>query len=62
MDLLTEFIRTTNEAKEQLRALAVQMVENGYKYREIQGILNISVGFISKWNEVYVQIGLSTLL
>jgi putative transposase len=61
MDLLTEFIRTTNEAKEQLRALAVKMVENGYKYREIQGILNISVGFISKWNKVYKEEGVSGL-
>lgn len=61
MDLLTQFIRTTKEPKEQLRGLAVQMVENGYTYREIQAVLNVSVGFISKCKRAYKQEGVSGL-
>jgi len=61
MDLVTEFVRTTKETKEQLRGLAVQMVENSYTYREIQSVLNVSLGFISKWNKIYQLEGVSGL-
>jgi putative transposase len=61
MDLLTEFIRTTKEPKEQLRGLAMQMVENNYTYREIQTILNVSVGFISKCKKAYSKSGVKGL-
>lgn len=61
MDLLTEFIRTTKEPKEQLRGLAIQMVENNYRYREIQTILNVSVGFISKCKKAYSKSGVNGL-
>jgi putative transposase len=61
MDLLTELIQTTKEPKEQLQALAVQMLENNYTYREIQNILNVSVGFISKCKKVYDENGVSEL-
>ncbi|MUG93826.1 hypothetical protein F7734_15965 [Scytonema sp. UIC 10036] len=61
MDLLTELIRTTKEPKEQLRALAVQMVENNYTYREIQQILDVSLGFISKCKKSYDENGINGL-
>lgn len=61
MDLLAEFIHTTKEPKEQLRGLAMQMVENNYTYREIQTILNVSVGFLSKCKKADSEGGVNGL-
>lgn len=61
MDALAQFIQTTSHSKELKRALAVQMVQRQYPYREIQAIVQVSLGFISQWVEVYEQQGIEGL-
>lgn len=53
MDDLTEMIESNPDPRELKRAVAVQMFLSGMKHREIQGILSVSSGFISKWTHLY---------
>jgi putative transposase len=57
-DTLKAFIDSNPDPRELKRALAVQMYEQGYPHREIQAILSVSSGFISKWTQLYRQLGL----
>jgi putative transposase len=50
---LAEFIESNPDPRELKRAIAVQMFLSGLKHREIQGILSVSSGFISKWTQLY---------
>lgn len=61
LDELSEFIQSNPNARELKRAVAVEMFLQGYKHREIQGILGVSSGFISKWTHRYEEKGVSTL-
>ncbi len=61
LDDLNEFIQSNPEPRELKRAVAVQMFLKGYKHREIQEILGVSSGFISKWTKLYEMLGLSGL-
>jgi putative transposase len=61
MDELTEFIQSNCDARELKRALAVQMVQQDYRYAQIQALLQVSVGFISKWKQVFEVQGVSGL-
>lgn len=61
MDELTEFIQSNPDPRELKRALAVQMVMQEYTYYEISAVLGVSVGFISKWRQIYEQRGLTGL-
>lgn len=61
LDELNEFIQSNPDARELKRAVAVKMFLQGYKHREIQGILGVSSGFISKWTQRYEQMGASAL-
>ena len=56
-DDLYIFIRSNPDGRELKRAVAVQMVLNGYKHREITETLGVSSGFISKWTHAYQQSG-----
>lgn len=60
-DELNELIQSNPDARELKRAVAVEMFLQGYKHREIQGILGVSSGFISKWTQHYKQMGVSAL-
>jgi len=60
-DELNELIQSNPDARELKRAVAVEMFLQGYKHREIQGILSVSSGFISKWTQRYKQMGVSAL-
>ncbi len=51
----------TLSPRELKRAIAVQMFLGGYKHREIQEILGVSSGFISKWKQRYEQAGVAGL-
>jgi putative transposase len=53
VDDLTEMIESNPDPRELKRALAVQMFLAGMKHREIQAILSVSSGFISKWTQLY---------
>ncbi len=55
MDELTQFIQSNPDPRELKRALAVQMVLQGYTYYEIRDVLKVSVGFITKWKQSYQQ-------
>lgn len=61
LDDLNEFIQSNPDPRELKRAVAVQMFLQGYKHREIQAILGVSSGFISKWTRLYEQFGVSGL-
>jgi putative transposase len=62
MEELAEFIQSNPDPRELKRALAVQMVSQNYTYFEIQDILQVSVGFISKWRKTFEAQGVSGLV
>lgn len=57
LDDLNEFIQSNPDPRELKRAVAVKMFLQGYQHREIQGVLGVSEGFISKWTQLYEQLG-----
>lgn len=61
MDELTELIQSNPDPRELKRALAVQMVMQEYTYCEIRDVLGVSLGFISKWRQLYEQQGVAGL-
>jgi hypothetical protein len=50
---LKTFINSNPDPRELKRALAVQMVQQGYAYRDIQAVLQVSIGFVTKWKQRY---------
>jgi putative transposase len=48
MEELVEIIQSNPDSRELKRALAVQMVLKGYKYRQIAEILSVSDSFIAQ--------------
>lgn len=50
---LEDFIKSNPDARELKRALAVKFVKLGRNYREITELLDVSLGFISKWQQIY---------
>jgi len=59
--ILEDFIKSNPDARELKRALAVKFVKLGKNYREIMGLLNVSLGFISKWQQIYKEKGTAGL-
>lgn len=53
MEELTQFIQSNPDSRELKRALAVQMVSQGYTYFQIRDVLQVSVGFINKWKQAF---------
>ena len=58
---LSDFIQSNPDPRELKRALAVQMVLKKYSYFEIRDVLQVSVGFISKYKQLFRQQGISGL-
>lgn len=58
---LVKFIKGNPDPRELQRALAVKLVMENYSYSQIQQILNVSIGFISKWNTIFKSQGLKGL-
>lgn len=58
---LTGLIQNNPDPRELKRALAVQMVIQGYAYHEISSVLKVSLGFISKWKLIYQEQGANGL-
>jgi transposase len=50
---LDDFIRSTSDPREIKRALVVKWSWSGRSYRQIIKLLNVSLGFISKWNNKF---------
>ncbi len=58
---LKQFIDSNPDARELKRALAVQMVQQNYRYEDIQAVLQVSLGFISKWKQRFADEGVQGL-
>ena len=58
---LRDFIDSNPDPRELKRALAVQMVLQKYSYFEIRDVLQVSVGFVSKYKKLFKQQGISGL-
>ena len=58
---LKTFIDSNPDPRELKRALAVQMVQQGYLYTDIQAVLPVSLGFITKWKQCYATEGVKGL-
>ena len=50
---LDDFIQSTSYAREIKRALVVKWSLSGISYRQIIKLVNVSLGFISKWNNKF---------
>lgn len=61
MNALEKFIHSNPSVKELKRALAVQMTQQGYGYREIRNVLQVSLGFITQSNQRYDAAGVEGL-
>lgn len=61
MEALQIFIKSNPPGAELKRALAVQMVKQGYRYRQIRDALGVSVGVISNAVKRYEASGVSGL-
>lgn len=57
MEELSKFIQDNPDSRELKRALAVQMVLQDYRHWEIQSVLQVSSGCITKWAQAYEQQG-----
>lgn len=53
LEILKDLIKRNPKPQELKRALAVKLALEGYSYRSIQKILEVSVGFISKWKNAF---------
>lgn len=60
-ELLGEFLRSTRDAREYKRGLAVQMAGQGYAYAAISQLLQVSEPFVSKWKRIYAEQGVGGL-
>ena len=58
---LRDFINNNPDPRELKRALAVQMVLQKYSYFEIRDVLQVSVGFISKYKQLFKEQGITGL-
>ncbi|WP_247218330.1 helix-turn-helix domain-containing protein [Synechococcus sp. C9] len=59
--LLGEFIRSTSDARELKRALAVRMAIEGKPYGEITELLKIHKSFITRWKQEFYEKGIEGL-
>jgi len=62
LDELTQLIQSNPHPRESKRALAVRMVMQDYTYFEIRDTLQVSIGFISKWKQMFEKQGIQGLL
>lgn len=61
MEELIDFIESNSDPRELKRALAVRMAVQDYTYYQIRDILQVSVGFISKWKQIFAEQGIMGL-
>lgn len=61
MKELIQFIQGNPDPRELKRALAVRMVLEDYTYYQIQNILHVSLGFITKCKQVFETQGVDGL-
>jgi len=61
MEMLQEFIRTTRDARELKRALAVQNTVAGRPRADVAAELGCAVAFVDKWRWIYDRQGVAGL-
>jgi transposase len=61
IERLINFINTNGDSREMKRALAVKLALEGYAYRAINKILNVSQGYVSKWKKRFIKQGIKGL-
>lgn len=61
METLEQFIQSNPPTLELKRALAVQMIQRGYRYREICEVLQVSLGFVTACYQRYESAGTEEL-
>ena len=61
MNELEELIASNPDPRELKRAIAVQMRLQGYRYQDIQDLLQVSSGFIRDWFVAFEQQGVDGL-
>jgi len=59
---LDDFIQSTSDAREIKRAWVVKWSLSGISYRQIIRLANVSLGFISKWNNKFLMGGVKGLI
>ncbi|MEQ9233028.1 helix-turn-helix domain-containing protein [Coleofasciculus sp. E2-BRE-01] len=58
---LDQWIKNNSEPRELKRAMVVKLTLQGLSYNSIANYLNVSNGFISKWNKRFKESGLEGL-
>lgn len=58
---LDEWIKSTRDSRELKRALAVKLALQGWAYRAISKILNVSKSFVSQWKKCFFESGIEGL-
>lgn len=61
MDTLEQLLKSNRDPRELKRAVAVQMSQRGYSYREIRDVLQVSVGFVTACCQRYAAVGVERL-
>lgn len=56
---LKAFIRSERDARQVRKALAVKLIYQDYNYETITGLLEVSLGALSKWKQAYERDGLA---
>jgi len=56
---LRAFIGSERDARQVKKALAVKLIYQDYGYEAITGILEVSLGALSKWRQAYERDGLA---
>lgn len=58
---LEAFIQSNPDSRELKRALAVKMEQTDYAHQQIADVLGVSVGFVSKWKQIFSAEGVESL-
>lgn len=61
IERLINFINSNGDSREMKRALAVKLALEGYVYRAIENILNVSQAYVSKWKKRFIESGIEGL-
>lgn len=59
---LIKFIKSRPDSRELKRAMAVKLALEQYSYLKIISIINVSLGFITKWKTAFLSQGIEGIL
>ena len=61
LEKLKAFLKERRDSRELKRGLAVKLSLEKYSYHQIQSIVDVSIGFISKWKKAFLAQGVEGL-